>query len=88
MCALSDIPINIVESEGEEEKELINCPHKESVTNMSVVSMWWGCVPPPIEVRSLAHRGCVFLFACVWVCVSREWAKSERETLSLLHKQA
>lgn len=23
----------------------------------------------PMEVRSLAHRGCVFVFACVWVCV-------------------
>ena len=23
----------------------------------------------PMEVRSLAHRGCVFVFACAWVCV-------------------
>lgn len=45
------------------------CPHKYRVTNTSVVCVWWDCVPMPMEVRSLAHRGCVFVFACVWVCV-------------------
>lgn len=63
------------------------CPHKWSVTNTSAVCVWWDCVPTPMEVRSLAGRGCVFVFACVGVCVSRDGAKRERETLSLLHKQ-
>lgn len=31
---------------------------------------------------------CVCVCMCVGVCLSRDWAKWERETLSLLHKQA
>lgn len=45
----------------------MDCPLKYSLTNTSAVCMWWDCVLMPMEVRSLAHRGCVF--ACVWVCV-------------------
>lgn len=51
------------------QQESVVCPHKYSVTNASAVCMWWDCVPMPMEVRSLAHRGCVFVFACMWVCV-------------------
>ena len=47
----------------------MDLPHKQSVANTSVVCGWWGCVPMPMVVRSLAYRRCVFVFVCVCVCV-------------------
>lgn len=62
---------------GEKEKESIDHPHKH---------LWWAaCGIVFLRLWKSGHW--LPVFVCVWVCVSRESAKYEREVLSLLHKQ-